>query len=267
MSVPGISCVATGILLAELPKLGQLSHRILAALVGGAPINRDSGQLQERRMIGGGRASVRQALSMATLSTTRANPVIRTFYTRLVARGKPKKVALVAAMHKLLTLLNAVVRDWTPGNLPRLCQELDFQHNICVRCQDMEGSDGYFSCGNQGVLPRRATAFRCRRSLRMTAIKATLPVLPRCRRPRWKCWWMPSCRITDRAAIYSAWRTAWPAPVCRRRRPRSTSPSPKRSSWSATTSIRAHPVATTVASRAASDAAKQEVGQGNRIPV
>ena len=117
-SVPGIGFVATGVLLAELPELGQLSHRTLAALVGVAPFNRDSGQFQGRRTIGGGRASVRQALYMATLSATRANPVIRTFYTRLVARGKPKKVALVAAMHKLLTLLNAVMRDQTPWRIP-----------------------------------------------------------------------------------------------------------------------------------------------------
>ncbi len=96
-SVPGIGCVVTGVLLAELPELGQLSHRTLAALVGVAPFNRDSGQFQGRRTIGGGRASVRQALYMATLSATRANPVLRTFYTRLVARGKPKKVALVSA--------------------------------------------------------------------------------------------------------------------------------------------------------------------------
>ena len=82
-----------------------------------APFNRDSGHFQGRRMIGGGRAPVRRVLYMATLSAI-PNPVIRTFYTRLVARGKPKKVALVAAMHKLLTLLNAVMRDRTPWRIP-----------------------------------------------------------------------------------------------------------------------------------------------------
>jgi transposase len=116
--VPGIGDVVTGVLLAERPARGRLSHRTLAALVGVAPFNRDRGQFQGRRTIGGGRASVRQALYMATLSATRANPVIRIFYTRLVARGKPKKVALVAAMHKLLTLLNAIMRDQTPWRTP-----------------------------------------------------------------------------------------------------------------------------------------------------
>ena len=118
MSVPGIGFVVTGVLLAELPELGRLSHRALAALVGVAPFNRDRGHFQGRRMIGGGRAPVRRVLYMATVSAIRANPVIRTFYTRLVARGKPKKVALVAAMHKLLTLLNAVMRDQTPWRVP-----------------------------------------------------------------------------------------------------------------------------------------------------
>ena len=117
-SVPGVGGVVTGVLLAERPELGRLSHRTLAALVGVAPFNHDSGHFRGRRTIGGGRASVRQALYMATLSATRANPVIRAFYTRLVARGKPKKVALVAAMHKLLTLLNAVMRDKTPWRTP-----------------------------------------------------------------------------------------------------------------------------------------------------
>ena len=82
---------------------------------------------------------------MATLAATRANPVIQVFHTRLVARGKPKKVALVAAMHKLLSLLNAVVRDRTPGDLPRLCQGLDFQHSICVGSQALEGSNSHSS--------------------------------------------------------------------------------------------------------------------------
>ena len=126
-SVPGVGGVATGVLLMELPELGRLSHW---ALVGVAPFNRDRGRFQGRRTIGGSRASVRQVLYMAALSATRANPVIRAFHTRLMARGKPQKVALVAAMHKLPALLNAVMRDKTPWRIPlRLCQGLDFQHS------------------------------------------------------------------------------------------------------------------------------------------
>ena len=117
-SVPGVGFVVTGILMAERPELGRLSHRALAALVGVAPFNRDRGPFQGRRMIGGGRAPVRRVLYMATVSAIRAHPVIRTFYTRLIARGKPKKVALVAAMHKLLTFLNAVMRDQIPWQIP-----------------------------------------------------------------------------------------------------------------------------------------------------
>ena len=117
-SVPGLGPVAAGVLLAELPELGQVPHRQLAALVGVAPLNWDSGQFRGRRTIRGGRAQVRKALYMATLSATRVNPVIRTFYQRLLQAGKPKKVALVAAMHKLLTLLNAMMRDQTAWQPP-----------------------------------------------------------------------------------------------------------------------------------------------------
>ena len=115
-SVPGLGPV--GVLLAELPELGRLPHRPLAALVGVAPLNWDSGQFRGRRTIRGGRAQVRQALYMATLSATRVNPVIQAFYQRLLQAGKPKKVALVAAMHKLLTLLNAMMRDQTAWQPP-----------------------------------------------------------------------------------------------------------------------------------------------------
>ena len=87
-------------------------------LVGVAPLNWDSGQLRGRRTIRGGRAQVHQALYMATLSATRVNSVIQTFYRRLLQAGKPKKVALVAAMHKLLTLLNAMMRDQTAWQPP-----------------------------------------------------------------------------------------------------------------------------------------------------
>jgi transposase len=117
-SVVGVGMVTSTSLLALLPELGQLSHKQIAALVGVAPFNRDSGQHKGKRMIGGGRAEVRSVLYMATLSATRFNPTIRTFYQRLVAAGKPKKVALVAAMRKLLTMLNAILRDKRPWQPP-----------------------------------------------------------------------------------------------------------------------------------------------------
>ena len=112
-SVPGVGPVVAAVLVAELPELGRLSHHTLAALVGVVPFNRNSGQFRGRRTIGG-QASVRQVLYMATLAATQANPVIRALYTRLVAWGKPKKVALVAAMHKLLVILNAMMWDQVP---------------------------------------------------------------------------------------------------------------------------------------------------------
>ena len=96
---------------ADLPELGSLSRTQIAALVGIAPLNRDSGAFRGRRTTWGGRASVRAVLYMATLSAAQSNPDIRTFYQRLVARGKPKKVAQVAAMRKMLIMLNALVRD------------------------------------------------------------------------------------------------------------------------------------------------------------
>ena len=117
-SVPGVGAVTARTLIAELPELGQLDRRKLAALVGVAPFNRDSGLWRGRRMIGGGRTSVRNALYMAALAATRWNPVIRAAYRRLVARGRPKKVALVACLRRLLTILNAILRDkipWQPA--------------------------------------------------------------------------------------------------------------------------------------------------------
>lgn len=110
-STPGVGPVMTTTLLAELPELGRLSRHKIAALVGVAPLNRDSGQFRGRRMISGGRASVRRVLYMATLSAIRRNPVIKTFYDRLRANGHPKKVACIAAMRELLTILNAMLRD------------------------------------------------------------------------------------------------------------------------------------------------------------
>jgi len=109
-SVPGVGPNTAAVLIADLPELGRLSRRQIGALVGVAPFNRDSGTLRATRHIWGGRVTVRGALYMATLVATRCNPVIRAFYGRLVAAGKPKKVALVAAMHKLLTILNTMVK-------------------------------------------------------------------------------------------------------------------------------------------------------------
>lgn len=110
-SVTGIGPATTATLLAELPELGQLCRRRIAALVGVAPLNRDSGLMRGQRAIWGGRADVRRALYMATLVAVRHSPVFKTFYARLLAAGKPKKVALVAAMRKLLTVLNAIAKS------------------------------------------------------------------------------------------------------------------------------------------------------------
>jgi transposase len=116
-SVPGVGPVLSRTLLAELPELGTIDRGKIAALVGVAPLNRDSGTMRGKRTIWGGRASVRAVLYMATLAATRRNPVIRAIYERLVAAGKAKKVALVACMRKLLLTLNAMLRDrraWLP---------------------------------------------------------------------------------------------------------------------------------------------------------
>jgi transposase len=98
-------------LIGELPELGRLSNRQISKLVGVAPLNRDSGQHRGRRTIFGGRAAVRRALYMPTVVATVHNPVIRAFYQRLITAGKAKKLALIAAMRKLLTILNAMVRS------------------------------------------------------------------------------------------------------------------------------------------------------------
>jgi transposase len=113
-SVPGIGDVTAHTLIADLPELGQLDRRRLAALVGVAPINRDSGQMRGKRTIAGGRVDVRNALYMATLAAIRWNPVINKHYHGLVDRGRPKKVALVACMRRLLGILNAIMRTKTP---------------------------------------------------------------------------------------------------------------------------------------------------------
>lgn len=116
-SVPGIGQVTSQTLVAELPELGHLGRREIAALVGVAPLNRDSGTHRGVRHTWGGRSAVRKVLFMAALTAVRWNPAIRAFYQRLVAAGKPKKVALVACMRKLLTILNTMVRNNRPWNL------------------------------------------------------------------------------------------------------------------------------------------------------
>jgi transposase len=113
-SVPGIGDVTAYTLLADLPELGRLDRRKIAALVGVAPMNRDSGHWRGRRTIAGGRPAVRSVLYMATLTAVRFNPALAHFYQRLTAAGRPKKVALTAAMRKLLTILNAMLRDQRP---------------------------------------------------------------------------------------------------------------------------------------------------------
>lgn len=110
MSVPGVGKVMAFTLLAGLPELGSLTNKQIATLVGVAPLNYDSGQMKGKRRVFGGRASVRQVLYMSALVAVRYNPVLKEFYDRLLQRGKLKKVALVACMHKLLTILNAIIK-------------------------------------------------------------------------------------------------------------------------------------------------------------
>ena len=116
-SVPGVGPITAHTLIAELPELGRLGRRKIAALVGVAPINRDSGTFRGRRMIAGGRAPVRHVLYMATLSAIRHNTVIAAFYRRLADAGRPGKLAVTAAMRKLLVILNAILRDQRPWQI------------------------------------------------------------------------------------------------------------------------------------------------------
>jgi len=116
-SAPGVGPQTSCSLIAWVPELGALNRRQIAKLVGVAPLNRDSGQWRGRRTIGGGRGQVRRVLYMATLSAIRLNPVLKNWYHRLLEQGKAKKVALVACMRKLLTILNAMVKNhqtWCP---------------------------------------------------------------------------------------------------------------------------------------------------------
>jgi transposase len=115
-SLKGVGTVTVNTLAAMLPELGRIDRRAIAGLVGVAPLARDSGKRRGHRSIWGGRGDIRAVLYMAALAASRRNPVIRAFYERLLAAGKPKKVALVACMKKLLVILNAMVRDNTPWN-------------------------------------------------------------------------------------------------------------------------------------------------------
>lgn len=117
-SVPGVGVVTASTLIALLPELGQLSRQQIAALVGVAPINCDSGKMRGKRFVMGGRSAVRSVLFMAALVATQFNPVIQAFYHRLLAQGKAKKVALVACMRKLLVMLNAMLKHNQPWNPP-----------------------------------------------------------------------------------------------------------------------------------------------------
>lgn len=122
-SVPGVGPVIAWTLLGALPELGTLTRQQIGKLVGVAPLNRDSGQYRGQRRIGGGRADVREKLYMGAVVAMQHNPRIRDFYQRLVAAGKPKKVALIACLHKLLTILNQMMRTATPW---------DATHNMAV---------------------------------------------------------------------------------------------------------------------------------------
>ena len=113
-TVPGVGEQVSLTLLAYLPELGTLNHRQIAALVGVAPFNRDSGTMRGRRTVWGGRARVRASLYMGALTASRCNPAIRDFYQRLLAAGKPTKVALTACMRKLLVILNSILRHHSP---------------------------------------------------------------------------------------------------------------------------------------------------------
>jgi transposase len=113
-SAGGIGPITSATLIADLPELGKLNRRQISALVGVAPMAHDSGTSRGRRRIVGGRFDVRRVMYMAVLVASRRNPVIKAFYDRLVAAGKLPKVALVACMRKLLTTLNAMVREQTP---------------------------------------------------------------------------------------------------------------------------------------------------------
>ena len=118
-SPKGVGPVLSHMLLAKMPELGTLNRKQAGKLVGVAPLNRDSGKFRGKRKVWGGRAEIRAVLYMATMSAIRSNPVIRVFYQRLIEAGKPHKVAVTACMRKLLTILNAMVKNNTPWRAPQ----------------------------------------------------------------------------------------------------------------------------------------------------
>ncbi len=138
-STGGIGPVASATLLADLPELGKLNRRQISALVGVAPFAQDSGSTHGRRRVSGGRFELRRALYMATLTATRHNPVIRHFYERLVAAGKLKKVALIAAMRKLITILNAMVRDQQKFNVNTSPLDKGDGYSVALSTEEVRG--------------------------------------------------------------------------------------------------------------------------------
>ncbi|ECX5909932.1 transposase [Salmonella enterica subsp. enterica serovar Muenchen] len=114
--IPGIGELSVGLLVGDVPELGQIGNRQLSAVIGVAPFNHDSGKMRGKRCISGGRQNVRNVLFMGVMSATRFNPVIKAFYDRLINKGKPKRVAYIACVHKLLRIINAMVRDGTSFN-------------------------------------------------------------------------------------------------------------------------------------------------------
>ena len=112
-SVTGVGPVLASTILGSLPELGTLNRKQIAALVGVAPFNRESGRHKGKQKIQGGRSAVRSVLYMGTVAGIRSNPVLRSFYERLVAKGKPKKLALTACMRKLLVILNTMIKNGT----------------------------------------------------------------------------------------------------------------------------------------------------------
>ena len=154
--VPGLGPVSCITLVSALPELGSLNRRQIAALVGVAPINRDSGNLRGKRSIGGGRSHVRKVLYMAAMSAKVHNPHIRAFYQRLVGAGKPGKVALIACMRKLLTMINAMLRDGTLWNHPNHDGNPLPQHSCWVpaRAGTTEcGTTAYSSAPSRMTMP------------------------------------------------------------------------------------------------------------------
>ena len=153
VSVPGVGAVTAAGLLAELPELGTLNRGQAAKLVGLAPINRDSGSLRGKRLIGGGRTQVRRSLYMATIVATQHNQIIRRHYRQLLARGKSKMTALVACMRKLLLILNAIVKNNSPWNETHPLEIQDSRYRLTIKgltCRDcishtkFEGFQGWF---------------------------------------------------------------------------------------------------------------------------